>query len=339
MKKSILTFVLLLMSSFMMAQFRVALHSNGNVTIYGGGNPFTEAYNAAVAGDTIYLPGGNILFPGTIDKALTIKGVGHYPQATTATNKTVLTGNLTIGGNADNLLIEGIHLTGTLTFANNQKADFVTLKRSRFGAIYYQGTGTTPCENNTIRECVIDGDITANNASFLLISNNIFGAGRITGGTQLGISNNVFLRTTYYMLNGITNSSITNNIFMYLNGYPGDFLASSSGNTMNNNVLRMNITAQSNILNNNYVVDVTSVFENVPSSINFDYNQNYALLAAAQTAFLGADGTQVGIYGGIFPFKTNSVPTNPTITAKTIGSNTTANGQLPVQVTVEAQTN
>ena len=106
MKKSILTFGLLLMTTMMMAQYRVALHSNGSVDIYGGANPFTEAYNAAVDGDTIYLPGGNLTYPGTIDKSLTIKGVGHYPVATTATNKTELSGNLNIGENADHLYLK-----------------------------------------------------------------------------------------------------------------------------------------------------------------------------------------------------------------------------------------
>ena len=71
----------------------------------------------------------------------------------------------------------------------------------------------------------------------------------------------------------------------------------------------------------------------------FKYDLNYELLPAAQTAFLGTDGTQIGIYGGVFPYKTNAVPTNPSITAKTIGSNTNSNGQLPVQVTVNAQSN
>lgn len=138
----------------------MALHSNGKVTIFGCGNPFIEAYNAAVDGNTIYLPGGNLLYPGTIDISLPIKGVSHYPVKTTATNKTELSGNLRIGGNADYLHLEGILLTGKLYFANNQKVDFVTLKRNRIYGISYSLNGTIPCEN-------ILGAIVASNAAYL----------------------------------------------------------------------------------------------------------------------------------------------------------------------------
>ena len=337
MKKSILTVGMLLLTTFVIAQYRVALHSNGNVTIFGGGNPFTEAYNAAIAGDTIYLPGGNLLFPPTIDKSLTIRGVGHYPVATSATNKTVLSGNLSIGGNADYLHIEGIHLTGILTFVTNQKADFVALKRNRFNSITYSGNGATPCSNNTISECIIDSNIYGSNASYLMISNTIIG-GTLDYGTQLGVSNNIFLRTGAYLINNITNSSFTNNIFMFNYG-PTYLLNYCSGNTLNNNVFRIAITEETNTLTDNYYsTDIALVFVSTPAAA-FSYEQDYSLLPTAQTTYLGAEGTQVGIYGGTFPFKANSVPTNPSITAKTIAPQTDTDGQLPVQVTVKAQSN
>lgn len=336
MKKLILSLLMLLMATLLWAQYRVALHSNGNVTIFGGGNPFTEAYNAAVDGDTIYLPGGNLLYPGTIDKSLTIKGVGHYPVATTATNKTELSGNLTIGANADYLHIEGIHLTGTLTFNNNAKVDFVTLKRSRFGGIHFRGSGATPCENNVISECIV-GWINGENASYLLVSNNIIVA-QINYGTQLGITNNIFLSEISGFTRYITNSNVTNNIFMYINN-PSDFLFGSAGNSLDKNVFRINPSAGSNTMLDNYIdVDISSVFQTIPSDI-FNYDANYGLLEAAQSTYLGNEGTQVGIYGGTFPFKTHSVPTNPTITAKNIAPQTNDDGELTVQITVEAQEN
>lgn len=341
MKKSILILALVGLSSLMSAQFRVALHSNGNVTIFGGGNPFTEAYNAAVAGDTIYLPGGNLLYPATIDKSLTIKGVGHFPVATSATNKTQLTGNLNIGGNADYLYLEGIHITGTLNFLNNQKADFVTVKRCRLGSIAYNGSGVTPCENNLISESIIDGIVNALNASSLMISNNIIGES-IANGTQLGITNNIFTHpmtgAPYFVIQYVTNSSITNNIFMHAHSNPGYFAYQSSGCSFTKNVFRLNPSAGSNTFNDNYInTDINTVFSNLPPLV-FDYEHNYGLLPVAETNFLGTDGTQVGIFGGTFPFKLHSVPTNPSITAKTIGTQTNATGELPVQVTVQAQT-
>lgn len=336
MKKFILSLLMLLMATVLWAQYRVALHSNGNVTIFGGGNPFTEAYNAAVDGDTIYLPGGNLLYPGTIDKSLTIKGVGHYPVATTATNKTELSGNLTIGANADNLHIEGIHLTGTLYFANNAKVDFVTLKRNRFGGINYQGSGAIPCENHVISENIIDSSITPTNGSYLFISNNLI-EGNIVNGTQLGISNNVFLYSGPLIIQYVTNSNITNNII--LSNSSSFFYGSASGNYVTKNIFKIAPTVGPNTFIDNYIInDMATVFETVPVD-QFDYDRNYSLLVAAQSTYLGTEGTQVGIYGGTFPFKTHSVPTNPTITAKSIAPQTNDDGELTVQVTVEAQEN
>ncbi len=43
---------------------------------------------------------------------------------------------------------------GIICSLTNQKADFVSLKRSRFNTVNYTGSGTTPCENNTISECI-----------------------------------------------------------------------------------------------------------------------------------------------------------------------------------------
>lgn len=335
MKKLILSLLMLLMATLLWAQYRVALHSNGNVTIFGGGNPFTEAYNAAVDGDTIYLPGGNLLFPATIDKSLTIKGVGHYPVATTATNKTELSGNLNIGANADYLHIEGVHLTGALSFTNNAKVDFVTLKRNRLGGIIYNGNGTTPCENHVISENIIDGGIIPSNGSYLFISNNII-EGTIASGTQLGISNNIFLNPGAYIINAVTNSNITNNIFFTTSTF---LYPTASGNYVTKNIFKITPNIEANTVIDNYTnVDFATIFVSVPVN-QFDYAGNYALLVSAQSTYLGTEGTQVGIYGGTFPFKTHSVPTNPTITAKSIAPQTNDDGELTVQVTVEAQEN
>lgn len=112
------------------------------------------------------------------------------------------------------------------------------------------------------------------------------------------------------------------------------------GNNVSNNVFTITPSVGSNTFSNNFNnVDLVTVFETVPPVNLFNYDQNYALLATAQSTFLGTDGTQVGIYGGTFPFKLNSVPTNPSITSKDIAPQTDEEGELSVQVTAEAQEN
>lgn len=338
MKNIVVSLMLIITMPILLAQSRVALHSGENVTIFGGGNAFIDAYNQAVDGDYIYLPGGSLNFPSVINKSLTIIGVGHYPEATTATNKTVLTGNLNVGENADGLSLEGIHLTGTLTFITNQMVDFVSIKRARIGNINYSGTGTTPCSSNIIRESIIDGNINTTNANSILITNNIIG-GTIIGGVDLTISNNIMLYQQH-VYQQFTSSLVSNNIHLWNN--PSINYHLIYGNCVNNtfikNVTRQNIVTANNTFIDNYSnIDLAGVFQSIPSG-DFNYAQNYTLLPAAENTYPGNDNTQVGIYGGLFPYKTHAVPRNPSITAKIIASETNANGQLPVQVTVEAQT-
>lgn len=341
MKKSVLILVLLFEFFQINAQTKVALHSGNDVTIYSGASAFVDAYNAAVNGDLIYLPGGNNTAPALINKTLTIRGVGHYPQATAATNKTTIIGNVTIGGNADNLILEGIHVTGTLIFANNQKADFVTLLRNRFGAITYQGNNTTPSENHLIRECIIDGNFNGSNAQNINLSNNIIG-GNIEHGSNFIVQNNLFIGNPLHAFVYFHNSTIKNNIFFHAYTSASYHLVHSNcvGNIIEKNIFRhTNIgAANSTLLDNYYTVDLINLFENLPTA-TFNYNQDYSLLAAAQTNYLGTDNTQVSIYGGQYPYKTNAVPRNPSITAKTIAGESNSDGQLPVQITVEAQNN
>ena len=114
------------------------------------------------------------------------------------------------------------------------------------------------------------------------------------------------------------------------------FYSDVVGNNVLNNVFTIMPTVGSNTFSNNFNnVDLDTVFEIVPPVNQFGYDVNYTLLASAQSAFLGTDGTQVGIYGGTFPFKLNSVPTNPSITSKDIAQQTNDNGELAVDVTLK----
>jgi hypothetical protein len=336
MKKIIFSFVFVLLAIVTFSQQKVALHHNGTTTIFGGSNPFNDAYTAAVSNDTIYLPGGSLPYPAVIDKSVTIFGAGHYPNVTVATNRTVLNGNLTINENADNLHLEGIELTGGLFFSNNHKVDGVVIKRCRVNSITYSGGGTTPCINNTIRECVINGHIDFSNAKSLLFSNNIIGS-YIANGSELGISNNIFLASGGIIIfNSISNSSISNNIvFQQSMGYY--FQNNCILNTFSNNIITGITPAESNtFVNNHNSIVIAGLFVNQTGNI-FDYTHDYHLVIPA--TYLGTDGNQVGIYGGLFPYKDSALPVNPNIVSKTVAPQTNASGELNFQIQVKAQNN
>ena len=331
--------LLLLISLFTQAQQRVALQSNGTSSIFSGSNPFLAAYNAAVTGDTIYLPGGNLPFPSIIDKGLVIIGAGHHPDSSSVTNRTILNGNLTISENADGLHLEGIYLTGTLNSSNNHKIDNIVIKRCRLGSFNFNGNRSTPCVNLSIIESVLDGSLYFDNTESVIISNSILG-GRLFNPGELGLMNSVLLynstssSTTSAVIYNSSNSYYSNNVFMR-NSYAHYVHYISILNTFSHNVFRTEPDEGSNTFTTNYLnVDLNNFFVDQTGFV-FNYNDDLQLLDP--TTYLGNDGAEVGLYGGVSPLKSGFVPQNPHFQSKTIAGQTNASGELEIQLTIEAQ--
>src|SRR5690554_2811583 len=92
--QQLLIIVLLFSTSTLFAQKKVALHSNGSASFFTGATPFADAYNAAVDGDTIYLPGGTFAVSGYMNKRIAIYGTGHHPDSSSVMGETIITGNV-----------------------------------------------------------------------------------------------------------------------------------------------------------------------------------------------------------------------------------------------------
>lgn len=338
--KSVFFLALLLICSLsIMAQQKVILQSAGTTRVFGGSNPFNDAYTAAASGDTIYLPGGNLPYPQTIDKGLVIYGAGFNPDSTTATGPTNLGGDMLLSENADNLKLEGIHISGNLYINNNHKINNLSIKRCRLASLNYPGDGiTSPCENNLITECIVNGNISLYNLKNSIISNCII-QGNVSGGRELVFSNNLFLLNTdnwNWNFNDTDNSLISNNIFRR-DQLPDVIHSACESNTFSNNVFKGNPPVGFNTFTGNFTgVDVASLFV-LQSGAAFDFKHDYHLVNPA--AYLGTDGTQVGIYGGSFPFKSNTMPSNPHIVSKAIPPHPDSSGNLQVQLKVSAQNN
>ena len=61
-------------------------------------------------------------------------------------------------------------------------------------------------------------------------------------------------------------------------------------------------------------------------------SEMYELTDEAAATYLGSDGTQVGMYGGILPF--DPVPSNPQITKCNVASKSSLDGKLSVDIEV-----
>lgn len=332
--------VIFLISIIANAQQKVALYHTGTTTIYSGSNPLIDAYTAAVANDTIYLPGGTFVPPTNFDKKIAIFGAGHYQTATVATGKTFINGNVIIKENADNFYLEGVEVNGDFTFSNNESVNQVVVKRCKInGALNVLGNLSIPSTNFGLFGSVIIGNIDFANAQNVLVSNSII-QGRVFNSIGNAFNNNIMLdEYSYYgneaPING-NNNQVNNNVFRKINTV---HLIVGNGNIANNNLCSLASPSFGTLptLSGNYFgIAETVIFVN-HTGPSFSYSNDYHLKST--TSYLGLDGTQVGIYGGLFLYKEEAIPTNPHIESKTIAPQTNISGELNIQVVVKAQTN
>ena len=327
------------------SQLVVTLHTAGeagmrDTKFYFRSDGFQQAYADAADGDTIYLPGGTFAPPSQIARQLVIYGAGHYPDATTETGITFINGDLRLGEGADHLHLEGLHVIGSImTHANNLSVNNINVVRCFFTTgLTFNGDKTNPSTNISFTGCVFNG---TGSYSFQNIQNaavhNSLLRGRISNSEANLFSNNIFFFTSNnaYIFNGSDNNTIQNNIF--LNSSDWYWVATSTGNKWYNNIMPAEgprLGTGDTDLNNYKGTGFSSVFVN-QSGGDFSYSDNYNLVNP--DTYPGTDGSQVGLYGGVFPYREMAVTMAPHIKSSSVSSKTDAGGKIEVEITVEAQ--
>ncbi len=332
MKKILLSLAIIFTVINVNAQ-KVALHSTSGVQHFNGISGFLNAYNAANPGDTIYLLGGGFNPPVYIDKQLTVFGAGHYPDSTLATSKTFINATLTFRDNADGFHLEGVDVNGDINFYSNEPINNVIIKYSKMNNFSASGNLTTPSSNLGIINCVLIGALNLENIENGGIFNSIIQSPISFSQGNL-FENNIFMFNDPYTMYACNNNSINNNIFLnaYYNG--GEILGTA--NQLRNNVFASPVVGYGTtpITSGNYIgVALNTIFVN-HTAYTFSYANDYHL--QNPITYLGIDGTQVGVYGGIHS-KEGAVPSNPHIQINNSATQTDVNGDLNIQIQVEAQ--
>lgn len=337
-KFALLIIICLLITYNTNAQKSVALHSNGTVEIFDGDSALTLAYNESVTGDTLYLSGGNFNAPDTINKGLLISGAGYSIDSAAITQKTFVmsAGNIVLGAGCTNLYIEGIEFQRGIHKPTSEATN-ITIIRCKIaaGLDFKNATSGTAPTNSVIIQCDIYGNIDLRGFTHSVISNCII-RGAITNSNNNIYKNNVILYGYYNNppISYCHYNTFNNNIFSTDTG-PCYYNNTCQYNSFKNNVLR-----QESPFLGDYATDVNNYKKTELSTIYVNATaNNYHLQEVAQTAFLGEDGTQVGIYGGMAPFKEGAVPVNPHISQKSITISTENPGFLNIWFKVSAQQN
>lgn len=342
MKTTIIAILFTVLSTNLFAQKVVAVHGTSGVQVFSGADPFTDAYNAASNGDTLYLPGGSMSVPSAFAKSLIIYGAGYHPDSTMATLKTALIGTINLSAGSSNSLFEGIDFLGPITAPFDETLSFINFKRCYFNSqINFPGTAKN-ITNLSFVECVFIGNIELRN-----VTNSAFHNCNLENYVRYSYGN--IFSNTIFLFNGVNSNAsvlrtsdfntLQNNIFISAGEYIMTTYSTYSceGNMFYNNLMVTAIPdyGVSAITNNDYLgVAQNNIFINQTGNA-FDYSHDYNLQSPA--VYLGNDGAEVGIYGGLSPFKAGAKPINPHIQSKNISNQTNSTGQLQIEIQVEAQ--
>jgi len=329
MKKMILSLVAVMMAAtatYAQSSMLATLSHNGKISTYYGASALREAVTEASNGDVITLSSGSF---NAVDltKAITIRGAGMAVDGTAQTEPTIIAGDFSINISEDTnnrLTIEGIYHNHTITINSNFKNG--TFLKDRLLRVRYSNATVT---NLTMIHCKVVGDIYMNgSASFV---NSVVCNPYVNNNANIEYVNSIVIKSEQYFDNSLGYSQFKNCILVALAN-------ASSSNRLTNDCVAYNCVALGR---------PTNMFGEIPNTTNsekaytdifktyagvFNDNENFELIDNAQTAYLGIDGTQIGIYGGNMPFSTT--PTNPQITKCNVAAKSTADGKLSVDITV-----
>lgn len=324
MKKLFLVIVVLLTATMSFAQNTlVATLTHGeNITAYYGVYALRNALEAAISGDVINLSGGAFWSDFEITKSVTLRGAGID-----AANPTLLN-NIYINIPAEDpnrLSIEGIRcndvsFNGTLSNPYFLKCQYEGLYMAKNSSV----SRAMFINCKIIRDCSLYG-----NGSFQFINCYV---------TSYQNFNWEWNNTIFYNciicpvdISYMTHVQVLNSVIYSKQGDDNDIPSS----TIATNCVAINYP-------NAFSSPTTSSnckkasFAEVFKDFTGDYSdtQTFELTNTAKTTFLGTDGKEVGLYGGVQPY--TSVPSYPQITKMNVANQTTADGKLSVDIEVSA---
>lgn len=319
-----------------LAQNLVATLQHGDsISMFYGSNALSQAHSAAQTGDIITLSSG--YFTGcTITKAITLRGAGCYMDTITGIGPTVLTGT-TIADVSDEeqaLTIEGIWMK-YFNYEHLINPRFIKCNFTDF-SVRTQGS---QMQNAQFVNCMVSlsnaglaysNNANSNNTQFINCYVRLHPSNLVSG-TNVSFMNSIVSFTFF----GTVEASAANSIFYDESGYSITFDGSPS---LFHNCVSIHMsglfdsqTSTTNLALNNY----SDVFETYNgSSIDFEnpIYERFILNNEFATSFLGNDGTEVGLYGGLAPY--NPRPNYMVLKQCNVATQSTIDNKLSVEIQV-----
>jgi hypothetical protein len=211
--------------------------------------------------------------------------------------------------------------------------------------------GNTPPSNISISETIINNALYGGKSPL-----NVFVSKCFIGALSNGNNYCIYGENTVYDWQGL----VCNNCIFFSSNSGNSLLYLISNSTFQNcifidngtssiiggtiNVFRNCLSNKSSgfltnvgtVLNCIFDQTLSSTFVNQQSN-TFDIHDDYHLSPNSPGRNAGSDGTDIGIYGTVNPFKIGGIPFNPHVQLQQINTQTNQNGDLPVNITVGAQ--
>lgn len=346
--KTILTFASILVIIFnSFAQSKIAVQNGGTPKFY---TELTDAVTNAVSGDTIYIPGGTFTAGFTLTKKLHLVGVGHNIDSTLVTGITKFISNVTLSAGSDNSSMEGIYLDGDLNFGETTTPTVVSgffMRRCNVNKIYFVTSDPDTqirYANNLFIESVIRSGIVSSTIGYynsMQVQSNSFFNNIINWDIGF-LGNNCMFKNNILILDYFRNvkGAVFENNYIGKQVISSEIFSCTFYNNINQNLMSTLSHELSNLFRNN--IDnqaLTDTFVNYTAGVAYSYDFDYHLKATSPGKNAGIDGTDIGIYGGTFPWKEGSVPSYPHFQSATIAPQTDNTGKLNVKLKVAAQDN
>lgn len=323
MKKLFLSLIAITLTAVCYAQSTqvATLNHEGWISTFYGADALIEAHEAAENGDVITLSSG-LFTATTLNKAVTIRGAGMEMESATGIAPTIINQDIEAsvwyyGDTHSRLTIEGVRFNGKLTTA--QTVPSPTFIKCKFKEITTTDGNYHHLTNANFIHCIITDNIYISRESSASFHNCYV---NFVDGESNKVCN--FENCIIGTMIGDVPSSITNSLLF------GDEIigvcAAYNCVAFNDGIIA-HCQGTKNV--NAYYYD--TVFKEFTGT--YDDNISLELTDDAVWEYLGADGTQVGIYGGTFPF--DPVPSNPRIIRCDVDKRSNADGMLNVTVEVK----
>lgn len=330
-KKFLLTIIATLMvtcGTFAQNKLVATLKHGDSTTIFYGGSALQQAHDLAEDGDLITLSSG-VFSNTTLSKPIIIRGASCVRDSSEKMEATKIA-LLTIANNTSNLSFEGIDF---LDIRYNKGATISDIHFDKCKITNLEGGDDASLSNWSFLHSIVIR-IYINTSAKMYFTNSIIMFCEI--GKESAVMNfyNCFIRISHPnnyrtgLPGGMAYNLFQNSIICNNNGWPEfpNTVTASNNVGINKVIFSYVADADSNVTLEG--VEGYNIFKTYTGG-DYTENETFELTDEAKAQYLGSDGTQVGIYGGDYPFNMNL--SYPQFTKATVASKA-ENGKLSVNI-------